>query len=75
MAFAHFVPLLAFDGSFSRAWRFPRLVVFVFYFSRLWNWLYVFPRRVHVFVQQRHALCAGKQWFTSLLTFVLIGRM
>lgn len=39
MAFAHFVPLLVFDGSFSRAWRFPRLVVFVFYFSRLWNWL------------------------------------
>lgn len=25
MAFAHFVPLLAFDGSFLRAWRFPAL--------------------------------------------------
>ena len=35
---------------FLRAWHFPRLVVFVFYFSRLWSGLYVFPRRVFLLV-------------------------
>lgn len=65
----------------------PALGIWWFFFARLafsraWWYLYfTFPAfgtgwgRVHVFVQQRRALCAGKQWFTSLLTFVLIGQM
>lgn len=50
LGFRAFFPLLTFDVFFSRAWRFPRLVAFVFFFSRLSSWLYVFPRSVRVFV-------------------------